>query len=619
MTTVQDAMAEAVAHHQAGRLDLAETLYRRVLDAAPDHADALNLSGVLRLQRGDGAGAIAAIAHAVAVAPEIAAYRLGLGNALKAVGRMAEAADSFLAAMAAAPTAIEPRFNLANTLQAMNRHDEAARAYAGAIALDPALDGAYNNLGATRRAAARPVEAATLFRQALGLNPHSSGAANNLGNALLACGLVEEALTAYRRAIQAEPRNELLQRNFILALNLSERAGPADILAAGGDWHARFTGPRPSVSYANDREPDRRLRVGYLCGTMFRAHTLANVMMPLIEGHDAAEVDVTIYSDLALDREDAICARFARAARWRRAGTLSNQALAARIRDDGIDVLVDAIGYVEGSRMEALTIHPAPVQVTIPLLGTCGGHGLDYVIADEHLLPPVLEPFFAERVERVPFAYRFDPLGPTPELKPPPVLTRGHITFGSMNSLNKIGPAVIGTWSRLLATFSNSRLLIKAFSLADPELRALLLGRFAEHGIAADRVELRGWAIDQAHHLAAYNDIDIALDSFPYAGVTTTCEALWMGVPVVTLVGDRVLGRYGLSLLRAVGFADGIAEDEQTYVLRAAALAGNTDRLIELRRTLRSTLAGSPLCDKHGAAHAIEQAFRRMWRRWCGL
>lgn len=617
MTTVQDAMAEAVGHHQAGRLDQAEALYRRVLDAAPDHADALNLTGVLQLQRGDGAGAVAAISRAVNLAPGVPAYRLGLGNALKATGRLTDAAASYAAAIDIAPTAIEPRFNLANTLHAMGRHDEAARAYAGVIALDPTVDGAYNNLGAARRGAARSIEAVAVFRCALALNPHAASAGNNLGNALLACGLVEEALDAYRRAIQAEPGNEPLRRNFILGLNLSERAVPADMLAAGRDWHERFAGPRVGASHANDRTPSRRLRIGYLSGTMFRTHTLANVMMPLIEGHDPADVDVTIYSDLAPEKDDAISARFARAARWQHTGALTDPALVARIRGDGIDILVDAIGYVEGSRMAALAAHPAPIQVTIPLMGTCGGHALDYVVADEHLLPPALEPFFTERVERVPFAYRFDPLGPTPEPTPPPVLTRGHVTFGSMNSLNKIGLAAIGAWARLLATVPNSRLLIKAFNLADPDVRALLLRRFATHGIAADRTELRGWAPSQTHHLAAYSEIDVALDSFPYAGVTTTCEALWMGVPVVTLVGDRVLGRYGLSLLRAVGLADGVAEDEQTYIARAAALAGDPARLAELRRTLRPAITGSPLCDKQGAARAIEQAFRRMWRRWC--
>lgn len=617
MTTIQEAMAEAVSHHRAGRLDQAEALYRQVLDAAPDHADALNLSGVLRLQRGDGAGAAAAIARAVAFAPEVGAYRLSLGNALKAMGRLAEAADSFTAAVSVAPTTIEPRFNLANTLQAMGRHDEARRTYAGVVALDPTLDGAYNNLGAACRSAARSVEAATIFRHAIAINPRSAGAANNLGNALLACGLVEEALDAYRRAIATEPDNELLQRNLILALNLSERADPAALLAAGRVWHERFAGPCPADPRAHDRSPNRRLRVGYLCGGMFRTHTLANVMLPLIEGHDATEVDATIYSDLAPEKEDAISARFARAARWQRTGALSDSDLATRIRSDGIDVLVDAVGYVEGSRMIALATHPAPIQVTIPLMGTCGGHALDYVLADQHLLPPALEPYFTEQVERVPFAYRYDPLGLTPEPSPPPALKRGYVMFGSMNSLNKIGPAAIGVWSRLLNTVPGSRLSIKAFSLADPETRALLLRRFAAHGISENRIDLRSWASSQAHHLAAYNDIDIALDSFPYTGVTTTCEALWMGVPVVTLVGDRVLGRYGSSLLQAVGFTDGIALDEHAYVACAAALASDLPRLGGLRQTLRGAIAGSPLCDKRGAAREIENAFRRMWRRWC--
>jgi predicted O-linked N-acetylglucosamine transferase (SPINDLY family) len=616
MTTVPEALAQAIGHHQAGRLDDAAQLYQRILDAAPDHADAFNLRGVLRLQRGDAVGAVADITRAAALAPEFGGYRLSLGNALKAQGRLPEAASSFALAAQLLPGAVEPRFNLASTLHALGRRDEAAQAYAAVLALNPAFDGAHNNLGALLQAWGRPIQAIAALRCALAINPAHTGAANNLGNALQASGQAEDALAAYRRAIEGAPDDIVAQRNHILCLNLSERVDGAAILEAGRRWHARFAPDRPAPSHANDRSPERRLRVGYLSGRMFRTHTLANVMMPLIEGHDPAVVEVTIYSDLPVQQEDAISRRFAQSARWVRTGALDDGALARRIRDDGIDVAVDSIGYVEGSRLLALAVKPAPVQVTIPLMASSGGHALDYVIADEHLVPPALEQCFSERVERVPFAYRFDPLGETPDPAAPPASRRGHVTFGSMNTLGKIGPSAIRTWSRLLHAVPGARLMIKAQALGDAGTSDLVLRRFADHGIPADRLELRAWAPSHVHHLAVYNEIDVALDSFPYGGVTTTCEALWMGVPVVTLVGDRVLGRYGLSLLTAAGFARGIAWSENAYVARAAALAGDIARLADLRRTLRPAIAGSPLCDRRGAAHAIEDAFRRMWRRW---
>jgi len=615
--TVADALAQAVAHHRAGRLDEAALLYRQILNVAPDHADALNLRGILRLQRGDAAGAAADAAHAVAHAPDVAPFRTSLGKALRAQGRLPEAAASFDAAVRLAPEAVEPRFLLAACYQALGRNDEAVRHYAAVAALNPAIDGVYVNLGALFNADGRPMQAVAALRQALALNPGNAGAANNLGNALQASGQAEEAIEAYARAAALAPDDIVASRNHILCLNLSERAGPAAIFDAGRRWHDRFAPSRPIPPYDNEPDPDRRLRVGYLSGRMFRTHTLANVMMPLIEGHDAAAVEVTIYSDLPPAQEDAISARFGRAACWQRTGNLDDRALAAHIRADRIDVLVDAIGFVENSRLLALADKPAPIQVTIPLMATSGGHSLDYVIADEHLVPPALEPFFSEAVERVPFAYRFDPLGPTPDPTPPPALSRGHVTFGSMNTLSKIGPSAIRTWARILRAVPSARLMVTAQALADPGSRELMLRRFATEGVAAERLELRGWAADHQHHLAIYNEIDVALDSFPYGGVTTTCEALWMGVPVVTLVGDRVLGRYGLSLLTAVGFRHGIARDTDAYVASAAALAADLNRLAELRRTLRLAIASSPLCDGRQAARAIEQSFRRIWRRWC--
>ncbi|MBM3573989.1 MAG: tetratricopeptide repeat protein, partial [Alphaproteobacteria bacterium] len=503
--------------------------------------------------------AIADAARAAAIAPAVAAYRMSLGNALKAGGRAQEAAARFAEAARLEPERIEPRFNLANTLYALGQWDVAQRAYRAIIALDPGIDGAYVNLGAMLMAAGQPAQAAQTLRQAGTLNANHAGAANNLGNALQALGQAEQALAAYRRASDLAPDDIVIRRNQILCMNLSEQVSGADILAAGLLWHARFAPPRPESRHAHVRAPDRPLRLGYLSAGMFRRHTLANVMMPLIEGHRTAGTDVTIYSDLPAGREDEISARFAQTARWQRTGGLGDRQLAQRIRDDGIDILVDAVGYVDGSRLLALAEHPAPIQVTIPLMGTVGGHTIDYVIADEHLISSDMEPCFSERIERVPFAYRFDPLGATPDPEPPPVLRHGFITFGSMNTLSKIGPAAIATWARLLRTVPESRLLIKAQALGDADAVALVRRHFADYGIAAERLDLRRWAASHAHHLAVYNDIDIALDSFPYGGVTTTCEALWMGVPVVTLIGDRVLGRYGLTLLTAVGFDAGIA------------------------------------------------------------
>lgn len=604
-------LQQALSHHQAGRFELAEAGYRAVLDAAPGWPEVENLLGVLHYQTARPVEAERRIRAAIAGRPGQPDFHNNLANALKAQDRIEDAIREYEAALTFRPDYAEVKFNLANTLQRAGRYPDAIQLYRGALAAQPTMVGGWGNLGAALTAIGEPGGAVAALRQAVLLDPAEAGALNNLGNAAQAAGDVVAALAAYRRAVAAAPGMTLVHRNMLLALNLAEDVAPVAMLEAARDFSRRHL-PAREARPARVRRPGR-LRIGYVPARMFRRHTLANVMLPLVENHDRERVEVTIYSDLAESEEDAVSRRFRSASdQWRRTAGLDDAALAAQITEDGIDVVIDAVGHAEGSRLGALARGPAPRQIATPLMMPSGVAAITHIFADPDLVPPALEAGFDERVLHLPRAYRYDPIDPAPEPAPPPVRTSGHITFGSMNTLSKLSPRLIDAWARLLQRVPRAQLLIKARALADPPVAARLAAAFAARGIDDGRLVLRPWSSDQRGHLATYDEIDIALDSFPYNGVTTTCEALWMGVPVITLAGDRVMGRYGVSLLRAIGFEDGIGETIDGYVARAAALAEAPARLASLRGDLRGRMAASALCDGRGGARAVEAAIAEL-------
>jgi predicted O-linked N-acetylglucosamine transferase (SPINDLY family) len=455
------------------------------------------------------------------------------------------------------------------------------------------------------------------FCLAIALGPGTAPLYNDLGVLHLRRGDAETALAAFAAAVALKPESGLYWRNRLLTHNLIDTMEPARELEAVKRWSRQFVGPARGrrAAHGNDRAPDRRLRVGYVGGQLFGFHTQSNAFLPVIENHDPAAVDVFCYSDLTESEEDPITARYRARSTWRRTGGLDDAGLAAAIRADGIDVLIDTVGLVEGSRLLAAAQAPAPVSAMFPPMMSLGGETVDYLLADDHILPSEAEENYAERIERVALVYRWAPLVPAPDAAPdrPP----GPVVFGSANNLSKVSAKTVALWARVLAAVPDARLLVKAKGLADAATRRLHMDRFAAAGIDPARVEMRGWTPGLLDHLAVFNEIDVALDTAPYGGVTTTCEALWMGVPVVTLVGQRLLGRYGLSLLRAVGLDDGIAFSADDYVARAKAFADDREGRLALHGTLRQRMAASMLCDGIGGARDLEAAYRRMWRRWC--
>ena len=339
----------------------------------------------------------------------------------------------------------------------------------------------------------------------------------------------------------------------------------------------------------------------------------------LIAGHDRQAFEVFCYAEVA--RPDDWTARIREHAdAWRSTVGMDDSAAAKQIREDGIDVLVDLAGHTGQNRLLVFAKRPAPVQVTwLGYPNTTGLTAIDYRLTDEIADPEGdADALYTETLVRLPGGFVcYGPASDTPEAAACPVHQCGSVTFGSFNVLSKVTPEVVAVWAEILDRVPKSRLLMKNRSLADEETRARYLQMFDAHGVAAERIELCAWINSSAGHLGAYARVDIGLDPFPYNGTTTTCEALWMGVPVVTLSGDRHSGRVGASILTRVGLADLVAEAEAAYVEKAVALAGDIDRLAALRLELRDRLGRSPLCDAPAFIRYVEAAYREMWRRAC--
>ena len=527
-----------------------------------------------------------------------------------------DAKETLLEAIRRDPLQPEGHFRLASFLQAAGDAAGAPAALHSTLALVPSFTGAWNNLGLLLAVRGRLPAGAVALRRAIFTHPDSADGWNNLANVLLQVGDAEAAVAFYRVATEKDPSNPVLHTNLINALRLLETAGAAEELEECRRFARRHADALPPLAPARPRDPERRLTIGYVGGDSFRFHTASRSILPLVEAHDRQAVDVVLFSDVPAGAEDEITARYRAAARIVPTRGLTDAAFAEAVANEGVDIAVDVIGYPRGSRLLALARRPAPVQANLLLMGSFGLDAVGWAIGDGVLTPAGAERNFTERLIRIDLAFVFDPLQPTPAVTSLPG-AGGSLTFASLNQTSKLSARCIATWSRILAAVPKSRLLLKGRAYADATVAGRVRAAFARHGIEGRRIDLRGWTASQATHLDTYRKIDIALDPFPYGGVITTCEALWMGVPVVSLEGERVLQRYGRAFMESVGLPELVARSEDEYVDTAVRLAGDLGRLAELRKGLRARMSGSRLCDRHAFARAVEGAYRAMWRDWC--
>ncbi|HKN08312.1 MAG TPA: tetratricopeptide repeat protein, partial [Pseudomonadota bacterium] len=462
-------------------------------------------------------------------------------------------------------------------------------------------------------------DAVECYERALALKPDHAEAHCNLGTALKEQVKLEEAVAAYRRAISIKPDYAEAFSNVLFCLNYDDKSTPDALYAAHREWDERYGRPaaRP-MEYSNAREVGRRLRVGYVSGDFCR-HSVAYFLEPLLRNHDHEAVEVFCYAEVA--QPDAMTQSLRGFAdHWLATVGMTDEALAQRITEDGVDILFDLAGHTGKNRLRVFARKPAPIQVTwLGYPNTTGLTSIDYRLVDAITDPEgICDAFASETLIRLDGGFLcYDPVADPPTPSPPPSLAAGVVTFGSFNNPAKISAVTLDVWAAVLVREPRARLLLKGLPFADAGTRASFLARLGGRGVAAERVELVARLPDMADHLALYNRVDIALDPFPYNGTTTTCEALWMGAPVVVQKGDRHAGRVGASLLSQIGLTDLIAYSAEEYVEIALRLANDPARLSKLRHSLRPRMAASSLGDGPAFARKIEAALRTMWQRWC--
>jgi predicted O-linked N-acetylglucosamine transferase (SPINDLY family) len=602
---------------QTGQLTEAETLLARAVALAPNDPEAWCNIGAVQIMRGRFADAELSLRRAVVIQPDAPSALNNLGNALVAQSRWAEAADVLQRAVALAPDSAHAWVNLGHAEKGLERYPEAVTAYERALALSPAVTVALVGLGDALQGLGELDRAVGHYHRALAIDPADQETYDHLEVALRRLGrLVDAEVVVSRRAVHREPDSPSALSRLIMVLDLHEGA-EEQAQQARRHWNEQFGHParRSLAVYTVDRDPDRRLRVGYVSAD-FRHHSASNVILPTLRSHNREQVEIVCYSGVcAPDHVTEIYRGLADV--WRDVAHLSDDELAALIRSDQVDILVDLSGHSDGNRLPVFARKPAPIQITA--WGYATGTGLDamdYLFADPTIVPPHARAGFTEEIVDLPSVAPYDPPSPAPPVAPAPVLGRGHITFGAFNRLPKLSAYSRDAWGQVLAATPTARLLVKCDGLADSKVRAWLLDGLAAYGVAPERVTIMG-GTSQYEHLATHAEIDIMLDTFPHGGGVTTLDSFLMGVPVVTLLGERMPGRLSASLLGSVGLSDLVAQTTEQYVEIATALAGNLDRLVQIRTTLRERLLSSPLGDRHRYARAVEDAYRTLWRRWC--
>ena len=613
------ALKKAVALHKAGRLPEAATAYRDALTLAPCDPRILDRLGICLATQGKRREAIGCFEQSLAVAPDNAAVRKQLGKLQVDSGDLQAAVTTYKTALTQTPDDPELLAELGIVHTHIGRHKDAIGYLRRALDQKPDDSACLNNLAIALDKRGHVTEAIQACEKAIALRPDFAAAYSNLGSFLKDSGQIDAAMDKFAKAAECAPVHKQVQSNLVYAMNYSSHYAAADIWAQSQRWAERFGDVTPPpLDPTPTPEPDRRLRIGYVSPD-FRRHSVAYLFEPVLAAHDRTQFEIVCYAEL--NRADETSRRLESLADdWRPTLGRNDAEVAAQVRQDRIDILVDLAGHTAQNRLLIFAHKPAPVQVTwLGYPGTTGLRQIDYRLSDAIADPPgPADEQHSERLVRLPNGFFcYGPQPDAPGLAALPALETGQVTFGSFNNLAKVTPAVIETWAAVLAAVPRSRLMLKSMAFVDPATQDRFRTAFARHGIDPARLDLVKFIHASQGHLAAYGQVDVALDSFPYNGTVTTCEALWMGVPVVTLCTDRHAGRVGASILSRIGLDRFVAKTIDDYVAIAAAAANDLGALAALRRRLRADMAASPLCDSAGLTRDLEAAYRDMWRAWC--
>lgn len=649
MANISKALQVALKHHQTGQLQKAESIYHKILQENPNHPDALNLSGLIAHQSGNNIKAADLLNKAILNNPKNPDYYYNLGIVLSTLGKWKEAIQAYKQTLSQKPDCFEALNNLGNILREYGNTENAIDIYQKALKLKPDCAEVWNNLGNVLNEKGQIENANESYKKAIQINPDYAEAWNNLGSSLFEQNRFKDAIEHYQHALKLKPdyaeawdnlggilevigefkpavascRQALKYKpdyikafsNLLYLLSYNILSSPTEILEEHQSWD-RIHGEKHIIdafSHTRSKNPNKRLRIGYVSPD-FRKHALSFFFEPILKNHDRSQVEVYCYSNVS--KPDMVTERLKTMAdEWCSTIEMSDKEVAQKIYTDKIDILIDLAGHTAKNRLIIFTYKPAPVQATY--LGYCNTSGLkmmDYWITDTVLHPEDTVELAVEEIIRLQRCWIcYQPPADVTEIMPERH-ANNTITFGSFNNLSKFSHEVIRCWSRILNEVPNSRLVLKTRQLADPFIQKRILTQFAQHGINSDRITLLP---NTPSYMDEYNKVDIALDTFPRTGGVTTADALWMGVPVITLASQRYIERQGASILSAIGLDELITSTPEEYKTKAVTLANDYTRRAELKISLRERMINSPLCDGRDLAQALEITYRKMWQAWC--
>ena len=604
--------------HELKRYADALARYDKAIALRPTYAEALSNRAMTLTELERFADAVASCDQAIALKQDYAEAHCNRANALCHLRRFDEALASCDRALALRPNYADALSNRGNALTDLDRFDEALASYDKALTLRPGLAAAWVGRGNVFLNINRYGEAFAAFQKALAIKPDSLKALAQLAHYYERHGRMEEAIACYDRVLAIKPDFPEVLSNKIFALDLVPRAGFVEHQEARTEWWRRVGAkiaatPRPA--HANNRDPMRRLVLGYLSAD-FRRHSAATIIWPVLKNHDKARFEVVCYS--CSPKHDDVTKDFQQVAdRWVDASQISDADLAGRIRADQVDILIDLSGHSGGNRLGAFARKPAPVQVTAWGHGT--GTGLptiDYLFSDPVTIPDPMRRLYAEKIYDLPCV--ITSALPAIELPrdDPPVRANGYVTFGVFNRITKMSDDAIAVWARVLHGVPDACLLLKDGAFDEASMRDLLRQRFGAHGVAAERIDFLG-SSPREQHLAAFGRTDIGLDPFPQNGGVSTWEALHMGVPIVAKLGHTAPSRLSGAILTSIGMGEWVAEDADDYVARAVKFAAMPDHLTRLRHDLPAKIASSTSGNAALYTEAVETAYRSMWEEYC--
>lgn len=609
-------------HFLSGKLQQAKASFEKALEINPNHSEAHNNLGVLLREFGKLEEASKHFYRAIDLDPHNISALNNLGTALSKLGQDHEAALAFKRAIDLEPSYFEANKNLGNLLKDMGYTQDAITYLEKAQRLSSQNKETLFVLATLYKKKGRLEEAVQTLKKILAFDQQDPLIFNYLGLILTEQGMIKQALENYQQALRLEPSSLVIHSNMLLVTNYFPGSNAQLLMQAHQDWYELHGAHLYQENYYSfvQVDPEKRLRIGYISPD-FRSHPVGNFFLPLICSHDKNQVEIFCYSDVEQAAEDQVTQEIkAYADHWRNIFNQPVRNVAELIRNDAIDILVDLAGHTGRNRLPVFCIKPAPVQITwLGYPNTTGLATMDYRITDPIADPPgITDKLSSEKLIRLENGFLcFDPLVAAPEVGPLPAQAQGAVTFASFNNLAKVHELVIETWSKILARLPQARLFLKSPTLSDPLTRKRFKEQFQRAKVNPAQVKILDFAPTRAQHLGTYNQVDIALDPFPYNGTTTSCEAMYMGVPIITLLGDRHCGRVGASLLHRVGLPELIAKDLEEYVEFAVNLSHDLVGLQKIRKNIRSMMLNSPLCDRQGFARTMEQTYRTAWRKWC--